>query len=186
MMWISNSLRPTPCWCVNRPSETDVFPRLQDGCDRATAGVGGGVPARALFPDVLLQLLVGVFVADRGSFVESQQLPGTAAETGVLADAVAVHVDRGAGDAAFPAAGISAGVFSVVLCGQEKGSALPDGDHSLVGQLPGAGLCMEDDSRIRRRAQYAAAVCTPDPASPGIPALQSLHGRADAHAHLYA
>ena len=48
------------------PGFTDchVFTWLSTRRDRTTAGVGGAVPVRALPADVLLQLLVGVVLAD--------------------------------------------------------------------------------------------------------------------------
>ena len=76
--------------------------------------------------------------------------------------------------------------FLVVLCGQAQRSAVSDGDHSAVGQLSGARVCVEDDSRFRRRAQYAAAVRASDAASTRFPALQPVRRGPDAHAHLYA
>ena len=62
-----------------------------------------------------------------------------------LANSVALDVDRGAGDDLLPAARLSAGLLPVVLRRKEKRSAVPVGDHSALGQLPGARLRVEDD-----------------------------------------
>src|SRR5271157_2589139 len=141
------------CWCANLPKGLDVFPGLQNGCDRASTGVGSGVSAGSVSADVRLQLLVGFAGADDRSHLESRKLQRTAAEAGLLADAAALDVDCGAGHAVFAAAGLSAGLLSFVLCRQAERSAVSDGDHSAVGQLPGAGLCLEDDSWRGRCAQ---------------------------------
>ena len=173
-------------WCASLRKESDVLPSLQNGGDSAPTGVGDGVSADAVFADVLLQLLVGVAVADHCAFVESRQLRPTAASRRLLADAVALDVDCRARDGLLSAAGVSAGIFSFLLCGQEKRSALSTGDHSAVGQLPGAGLCVEDDSGLGRRAEYSAAVCAPDQASAGVSAVQPVCRGADADAHLHS
>jgi hypothetical protein len=61
-------------WCASLRKESDVFPSLQSGGDVASTGVGDGVSADAVFADVLLQLLVGVGIADHRAFVESREL----------------------------------------------------------------------------------------------------------------
>ncbi len=70
--------------------------------------------------------------------------------------------------------------------GKRKDVLLSTGDHPALGELPGSGLRVENYSRQRWRAEHAAAVCTPDETSAGVPALQSVCRGADAHAHLYA
>jgi hypothetical protein len=82
--------------------------------------VGDGVSSDAVFADVLLQLLVGVGVADHRAFVESRQLRPTVARERLLANAAALDVDRGTRDDLFFGAGVSTGVFSFLLCGQRK------------------------------------------------------------------
>ena len=75
--WMKSNLSflaRTPSRSASRRRELNVFSRLQDGRHRAAAGVGHGVSARALPADVLLQLLVGVAVADHRAFLESRQL----------------------------------------------------------------------------------------------------------------
>ena len=98
--------------------------------------------------DVLLQLLVGLAESGDRAFVESGELQRTAAEDGLLANPAAFHVDRGARDDVLLATGISAGIFPFVLRRQTKRSAVSDGDHSALGQLSGAGVCVEDDPRL--------------------------------------
>src|ERR1700733_2096324 len=159
------------CSCVNLPKGTDVLPRLQDSRDGPSAGLGDNVSPDALLPYVLLQLLVSLAGTGHRAFMESGKLQRAPAENGLLADAAALHVDRGARNAVFSPAGISAGLFSFVLCGQEKRSAVSVGDYSVVGQLSGQGLRVEDDPGFGWRAQHAAAVCASHPASPRISAL---------------
>src|SRR5208282_2686036 len=118
MRWSLNFPPPTPSRCANRPKGTSVLPRLQNGCNRAPISVGRSVSAGAVFAHVLLQLLGGFVDADHHPFLESRQLQRTAAETPVLADPAALHVDRNAGHAVFSGAGISAGLLPVVLCRQ--------------------------------------------------------------------
>src|ERR1700689_198276 len=181
-----NLISPMQCWCASLRKESNVFPSIQSGGDVASTGLGDGVSADAVSADVLLQLLVGVGVADYRAFVESGQLRPVAPRRCVLADAAALHVDRGAGYDLFSGAGLSAGVFPLLLRRRKKGPAVSVGDYSVVGQLPGAGVCLEDDSRLRRRAEYSAAVCALDQASTGVSVVQSVCRCADADAHLYA
>src|SRR5579863_4064954 len=111
---------PTQSRSANRQieiSEINVLPRLQDGCDRAAAGVGHGVSARALSADVLLQLLVGLAAADHRAFVESRELQRVVSENRLLADPAALHVDCRAGHAVLSAARVSGSVLLIVLFG---------------------------------------------------------------------
>src|SRR5208282_1746220 len=110
----------------------------------------------------------------------------TAASRSLLADAVAFDVDRRPRDRLLSAAGLSTGIFSFFLCGKEKRSALSTGDHSALGQLPGAGLRVEDNSGLGRRSEYPAAVCAPDQASPGVSPVQPVCRGADFDAHLHS
>src|SRR5258708_17141055 len=139
---------------ANPRKESDVFPGLQSGGHSASTSVGHCVPAGSLPVDVLLQLLVGFVLADDCAFLESRQLSGTFARGRLLEDSTALHVDCRASDHLLAGAGISAGIFSVVLWRKEKRSALSVCDHSVVGELSGAGLRMEDDSRFRWRVEY--------------------------------
>ena len=104
----------------------------------------------------------------------------------LLADFAALDVDCRAGDDFLAAARISAGVFSFLLRGKKKDLLYQIGDHSAVGQLSGAGLCVENNSRIGWRAEYSAAVCASDQASAGVLAVQPVCRGADADAHLHA
>src|SRR5207253_2893430 len=109
------------------------------------------VPIDPVSPDVLLQLLVCLCRTDNRSCLEAGQLSRTAAGWSVLADAVAVHVDRGAGHAVFAATGISAGLLLVVSRRKVEGFVVPARYYSIVGQLPGSCLCVEDDPGKRWR-----------------------------------
>ena len=95
-------------------AEPDVLPRLSSRDHRAAAAVGRGVSARSLRAAVLLQLLVGLAVADHRSLLDSRQLPPTAAGECLLANPVALHVDRGPGDDLLAAARLSAGLLPLV------------------------------------------------------------------------
>ena len=74
MMLIWTSLLPMQFWCANLRRESDVLSSLQSGGHVASSGVGDGVSTGAVFADVLLQLLVGIGVADHRAFVDSRQL----------------------------------------------------------------------------------------------------------------
>ena len=79
----------------------------------------------------------------------------------VLANAVALHVDRGPGNVVFAAAGYPLAYFLSFHAGAAQGPLLPAGHHSAVGQLSGARLRVEDDPWQRRRSEHAAAICAP-------------------------
>ncbi len=66
-----SSRPPMRFWCASRRKESNVFPRLQDGRDRAAVAVGDGVSSGAVRADVLLQLLVGVADPDHRALMES-------------------------------------------------------------------------------------------------------------------
>src|SRR5271169_5330757 len=99
-------------WCASLRKESDVFAGIQSGGNSASTGVGDGISSDPVLVDVLLQLLVGVGIADHRAFVEFRQLQPTAAGRRLLADTAALHVDCGAGDGLLAGAGVSAGVFS--------------------------------------------------------------------------
>src|SRR5580704_19568552 len=90
----------------------NVLTGLQDGGDSASTRVGDFVSADSVSIDVLLQLLVGIGVADHRAFVDPCQLRSIAARQRLLADAAALDVDRRASDDLLFAAGVSAGIFS--------------------------------------------------------------------------
>src|SRR5215469_1091124 len=184
--WSASSIRRMRCRCASPRRVSNVLARLSSRSDRATTGVGDGLPLYSLPIDVLLQLLVGLGAADDCAQLEPWELPATAHRRRVLADAAALDVDRGTGDAVLAAAGVSACVFPVVPRGALEGPGLPAGDHSAVGQLPGAGVCLEDDPGQRRGAEHAAAICAFDAASARVPVVQPVRGRAYIDAHLYA
>src|ERR1017187_6789895 len=93
-----SSLPPMLLWCASLRKESDVFASLQSGGHSTSIAVGDVLSADAVFADVLLQLLVGVSVADHRAFVEFCQLRPTAASRCLLADSIAIDVDCGAGD----------------------------------------------------------------------------------------
>src|SRR5215471_255749 len=174
------------CLCVSLWNEPDVLPRLQSGGHRSSPVVGGGIPAWAVRVDVLLQLLVGFAGASDSSLLEFRELQRAPSGRRLLADPLALDVDRCARDVFFLAAGISAGIFSVVLRRCTERPLLSVSDYSALGQLSGQGLCVENDSRLGWRSEHLAAICSPDQTSAGVSALQSVCGRADAYAHLHA
>src|SRR5258708_5233239 len=173
-------------WCASLRKGSDVLASVQIGGHPAPTIVGDSIFADAIFADVLLQLLVGIPLADDCAFLELLQLRRTTAGGRLLEDAAAFHVDRRAGNNLLASARISTGLLSFLLFGEAKGLALSVCDHSVVGQLPGPGVCMEDDTGLGRRSKYAIAICAPDEASAGISAVQSVRRGADADAHLYA
>src|SRR5262249_21945209 len=81
--------------------------------------------------------------------------------------------------------GLSAGLLSIVSRGGGKRPVLPAGDYSAVGQLPGSGVCMENNPWQRWSAEYAVAVFPPGEPSARFPLIQSIRGCVDAHAHLH-
>src|SRR5579862_3389157 len=83
----SNSRQPTRSRCASLLKGINVLPRVQNAGDRTAASMGNDISAGALRVDVLLQLLVGLARADHRPFVESQQLPRVAAQTGLLGNA---------------------------------------------------------------------------------------------------
>jgi ABC-type spermidine/putrescine transport system permease subunit I len=62
------------CWYASLRKESNVFPSLQSGSDSAPIDLGDGIFAGAVFADVLLQLLVGLRIANHRAFLESRQL----------------------------------------------------------------------------------------------------------------
>ena len=63
--------------CGSRISRTElahVLARLQSGRHRSSTDVGDRVPARPLSPDVLLQLLVGVRLAEHRALLDAREL----------------------------------------------------------------------------------------------------------------
>src|SRR5271169_4593495 len=135
-----------PSWFVRPRKGPDVFPCLPGRDHRPAVVVGRSVPAGPLCVALLLQLLVGFAGADDCAFLDARQLSRSVSGECLPANAVSVDVDRGAGDAVFAAAGLSAGVLLVVSRRCEKRALLSVGDYSLVGQLPGSSVCVEDDS----------------------------------------
>src|SRR6185369_3019257 len=104
----------------------------------------------------------------------------------LLANADAVYVDRGARDDVFSFAGISAGILLVIPRRQAEGPLLPVGHHSPLGELSGEGLCVEDNSWYRWRAQHVATIFAPYPTPPGLSAVQPVCGGIDVDPHLHA
>src|SRR5581483_7591588 len=165
---------------------SDVFACVSRCSHGSAACLGGHVPAAAVRASVLLQLLDGITGAGDRSFLDSGQLPRTAAGECLPANSVSLDVDRGAGDDLLSAPRISASVLPLVSHAKKKRPAVSARNHPAVGQLSGARVRVEDDPGQRWRAQHPAAVRACDVASAAVPALQPVRGRADANAHLYA
>ena len=113
------------------------------------------VPVRYSF---LLQLLVRFFRANDRAQLEFAELSAACAQSHLPAGAFSLDAHRGVGHGARAAAGLSAGLLLVVPRREAQGFALPTGDYSAVGQLPGARLRVEDNSRQRRRAERVSAI----------------------------
>src|SRR5271165_6868600 len=122
-----------------------VFACLQTRSFASSAGLGCTVPADAIPAAAGLQLLVGDANATDRAYLEPAELPRIAARPGVLSGAVALDAHRHQRDAVIVAARLSYGVLRVVPCGQEERPAVPVGDHSVVGELSGASVCVEDN-----------------------------------------
>src|SRR5580765_4754852 len=145
--WNLSLTRQTPWQSANRRRDPKhVHARLQNRDHYASAAVDQPFFARALPVDVLLQLLVAVCVADYRSLLESGKLSPTTQRGGVLADPLAIHVDRGAGDAIFSSARVSACLLPVVSGRCPQGPVLSARHHSPMGELSRARLRVENDS----------------------------------------
>src|ERR1700722_18672194 len=151
--------------------QADVFPRVPSRRHLAACVVGDSVSARPLRAAPVLQLLGGLARADDRAFLDTGQLSRTLARECLPANSFPLDVDCGSRHDFFPVVGLSACLLSFVLCGREKRSVLSVSDYSAMGQLPGTRLCLEDDFRQRRRAQYFVAVRSPDKTSAGVLAL---------------
>lgn len=127
-----------------RKEEPDVLPSLSSRDHRTAASLGDCVSTRTLRSSFLLQLLVGLVVANHRSFLDLGQLPPAAAGECLLANSAALDVDRRPRDNLLPAARLSPGVLPIVLR-EEKRSVVPVGDHPAVGQLSGSCLRVEND-----------------------------------------
>src|SRR5579864_4528379 len=166
--------------------QADVF-TLISSHDHVAAGVMGGcVSACALRSASLLQFLVGLTVADDPPLLGAGQLSATLSRACLPANSFSVDVDCGPRYDLFPAAGLSPGLLPFVPCGREKRSLLSVGGHSVVGQLPGSRLRLEDNPGKRRHAQHFVAVRPPYKTSVGVSTLQPIRGGAHAHPHLHA
>src|SRR5207244_1443048 len=141
-----------------RKEASDVLPRLPNCDHSATSIMGCCLFADSLRAAVLFQLLVSFSGADHRAFLDSRQLPRTAASERLLSNPVSFHVDCGSGNALLVAAWLSSGVLPVISCGQEKRGVLSAGHHSVVGKLSGSRLRLENNSGPRRRSQYTVAV----------------------------
>src|ERR1700733_9589140 len=161
-----NSRLPLPGRSANRlPSKeagnVDVLARLPSRRHPAPCALGNHLSRRSLRPAVRLQLLVGIAIAKYRACLDPRQLSRTAAGERLSGNSVSLHGDRSPGYDLLPTARLSPGVLPLVPRRQTKGHALPTGHHSFVGQLPGPGLRVEDDSRHRRRPQHLASVRPP-------------------------
>ena len=100
--WNSSSRRLTPSRLSRPRRAPDVFPRLPSRDHCSASAVGVGIFVAALPVDVLLQLLERLVLAADRPCLDIRKLSRIADAPCLLADATAVHVDRGASDAVFP------------------------------------------------------------------------------------
>ncbi len=118
----------------------------------------------ALRPAVLLQLLVGFAGADDRAYLEPATIIANSVHVPVYLQTLLRSMWIAARVMIFSLLlGYPLAYYLSFLRGQAKRTALPVGHHSPVGELPGAGLCVEDDSGQRRRAEHAAAIPAPHP-----------------------
>ena len=174
-------------WCGSRLKGTDVLPRLQDDRDRTPAGSGWACSCSC--PMLLMFCYSFWSVSSNQTIVHAWNLENykELLQKTVYWQTLLRSMWIAARVMMFSlAAGISAGVLSFVLRGQTKGSAVPDGDHPALGQLSGAGVCVEDNPRLDGVLNTLLQYCASDSASAGLSALQPVRRGADADAHLYA
>src|SRR5271165_3698968 len=130
--------------CGRRRPE-HVFACLQTRGFAASTGLGCAIPADAVFVAAGLQLLVGDAIATDCAYLGPAELSRVAARQGVLPGAAALDAHRRRCDVVVVAARLSSGILRVFPCRKEEGPAVPVGDYSAVGELPGASVRMEDN-----------------------------------------
>src|SRR6202041_2648681 len=150
------------------------FARVQSRRYDSAAAVGHGISSGALRNSFLLQLLVRFARASDLAQLEFAELLSAVAQSDIRTSASAFHTHRGFGDCVRAAARLSAGLLPFVSCGKAQGPALSTGDHSAVGELPGAGVCVEDDSGQRRRAERISAISAHHAQARGVFSLQPV------------
>src|SRR5438552_3503639 len=92
-----------------RKKASDVLPRLPN-CDyTATSSMGCCLSVDSLRAAILFQLLDSFSGADHRAFLDSRQLPRTAAGERLLSNPVWFHVDCSSGNALLVAAWLSSG-----------------------------------------------------------------------------
>src|SRR5262249_5625608 len=138
---------------------------------RTSSRMGFHLSTRALCAAVLLFLLVGERGTDHRSFLELRQLSRTLPGECLPGDAVSFHVDCDAGHGFLSAAGLPARLLPLFPRRQTKGFVLSAGNYSSLGQLPGSGVRLENDSGQRWCVEYPITVSAPDQPSFGLSAV---------------
>src|SRR5580698_1527857 len=193
------------CACGKRKASKSVFARLQGGRHDSTGSLGDAVFAGALLDSVLLQLLVGLAAGSNRPPLESSELRGAGSQSDLFVRAFSLDANCRGGHHLRADSRLSAGLLFVVPRREEKESALPTRNHSALGELPGARLCVENNPWQRRRAERGSSVYAYHRRafSPSeFPAAEHAHPRhsrahplsfvqplcrsADAYAHLHA
>src|SRR5204862_427942 len=168
----------------NRPYRCHVLARLQNARLSPTAPLGRLVPPASLRADVRAQLL-GRPRRSPGPPVEPAQLCDSLFQARLPRSPPAHHAHRRFGDAVLPVARLPAGLLPVVSCPCSQGAALPARHRAVVGELPSPRLCLENDSRQRRRPQWLHAIPAFHACARRVPSLQPFRRRSHAHAHLH-
>ena len=145
-----------------KPETSDVFPRLpgrRSPCRRCCGSPSFlSVPMRCFSATASGRFLPSQMIVHSWTLDNYRELLRVNV---YLANSVSLHVDCSAGNGVFAAAGLSAGLLSCRFMRAARRNFLSVGDHSAVGELSGARLRVEDDSRQRRRPQHAAcSTCT--------------------------
>src|SRR5277367_2443871 len=182
----SSSRRATRCACARERPTSHVLARVQSRRDDPSAAVGNSFFAGAVRDSILLQLLVRLFRAGNFAQLELAELSAAGAQSDLSAGAFSVDAHRGFGHRVGAAAGLPAGLLSVFPRGEAQGFAVSTGDHPAVGELPGARVCVEDNSGQRWRAERISAVSAHHAPSGGVFSVQPVRGDHYFDAHLYA
>ncbi len=81
--------------------------------------------------------------------------------------------------------GLSAGLPPCLQGPPAQEPAVHGGDHSALGELPGAGLCVEDHSGTGRGTERPASIAGHHRPAAHLPALQQVGGHAGPDPHLH-
>src|SRR5580692_5575628 len=161
----------------NQRTAADVLPRLSCRHHRPAPGLGRRLSPRPLSADVLLQLLVSQRLRNHRPFLEPRQLPRAPDQARLLANLVALHVDRPPRHLLLHAPRLSARLLALISRRTSKRPLLSARHHPALGKLFSPRLCLEDNPRHRRSPEHAPAIRSPHQSSAGLPALQPVRRR---------